>query len=174
MKEHDESYYAFKPIHDNPIVLDFSGCHYLSEVHKILKERFGLPEYYGENWDALWDCLDGLFLERGLKFIEIHGYSTIKKISWKNASRCWRSFVTSTKVRPMSCSASSHRNRYSKKSCPATGSLSCCTAEIADEEIRISAIGNALLATARRPSTRRHLPPRPAARFAPSNPKAGR
>lgn len=79
MKEHDESYYAFKPIHSNPIILDFSGCRYLSEVHKILKERFGLPEYYGENWDALWDCLDGLFLERGLKFVEIHGFTTMQE-----------------------------------------------------------------------------------------------
>ena len=48
---------AFKPIDDNPIILDFSACKYLGEVHKILKSKFGLPEYYGENWDALWDCL---------------------------------------------------------------------------------------------------------------------
>lgn len=79
MKEHDESYYAFKPIHSNPIVLDFSGCRYLSEVHKILKERFGLPEYYGENWDALWDCLRDLFYKRGDWFVEIYGLTTLQE-----------------------------------------------------------------------------------------------
>lgn len=40
------------------ITLDFTGCRYLGEIHKILKEQFKFPEYYGENLDALWDCLD--------------------------------------------------------------------------------------------------------------------
>lgn len=78
MKERDESYYAYKPIR-NPVVLDFSGCRYLGEVHGMLKERFGLPEYYGENWDALWDCLRGLFYERGEWSVEIHGLTSLPK-----------------------------------------------------------------------------------------------
>ena len=28
-------------------------------THNILKEKFELPEYYGKNFDALWDCLTG-------------------------------------------------------------------------------------------------------------------
>ncbi|HZJ75352.1 MAG TPA: barstar family protein, partial [Clostridia bacterium] len=40
---------AFRIINENPIILDFTGCRYLGEIHKILKERFGFPEYYGEN-----------------------------------------------------------------------------------------------------------------------------
>ena len=28
-------------------------------THKILKEKLELPDYYGENLDALWDCLTG-------------------------------------------------------------------------------------------------------------------
>ena len=48
---------AFKPIKENPIILDFTGCKYWGEIHKILKERFNFPNYYGENLDALWDCL---------------------------------------------------------------------------------------------------------------------
>ena len=33
--EHDESYYAYKKINDNPIILDFPGCRYWSEIHEI-------------------------------------------------------------------------------------------------------------------------------------------
>lgn len=51
---------AFRIINENPIILDFTGCRRLGEIHKILRERFGFPEYYGENWSALWDCFDGL------------------------------------------------------------------------------------------------------------------
>lgn len=68
---------AFKPITENPINLDFSGCKYSGEIHKILKQKFGLPEYYGENWDALWDCLDGLFCNSGAISVKIHGFNSL-------------------------------------------------------------------------------------------------
>lgn len=61
-QKHDESYYAFRPI-AYPIRLDFSTCKGLKDVHQLLKTAFGLPEYYGENWDALWDCLDYYFVD---------------------------------------------------------------------------------------------------------------
>ena len=70
---------AFKPIQDNPIILDFTGCLYLGEIHKLLKERFGFPEYYGENWSALWDCLDGLFVGEGQRTVKIVGLDTLPK-----------------------------------------------------------------------------------------------
>lgn len=68
---------AFKEINDNSIILDFKNCKYCGTVHKILKERFGLPEYYGENWDALWDCLRSLWTEEIL--IEIHNFYSMNK-----------------------------------------------------------------------------------------------
>ena len=40
-------YHSFKEITDNPIILDFSKCKYLGEIHLMLKEKFGLPEYRG-------------------------------------------------------------------------------------------------------------------------------
>ncbi len=39
------------------IVLDFTGVQTRWELHEYLKERFALPDYYGHNMDALWDCL---------------------------------------------------------------------------------------------------------------------
>ena len=68
---------AFKPIKENPIILDFSGCKYPGEIHKILKEKFGLPEYYGENWDALWDCMWGLFYECEDFHAKIYGFNSL-------------------------------------------------------------------------------------------------
>ena len=41
----------------NRIVLDFNEVHSLQELHKYIQEVFALPEYYGHNMDALWDCL---------------------------------------------------------------------------------------------------------------------
>lgn len=67
----------FKPIEENPVELDFTGCEYLGEIHQILKTKFGLPEYYGENWDALWDCLDGLFCQSGDFKVNIYGFLSL-------------------------------------------------------------------------------------------------
>ena len=68
---------AYKKIKDNPIVLDFTGCKYLGELHKILKERFGFPEYYGENLDALWDCLRYYCKDR--RHVLIKGIDTLSE-----------------------------------------------------------------------------------------------
>ena len=41
----------------NYITLDFAGIKTLWELHEYFKTVFQLPEYYGQNMDALWDCL---------------------------------------------------------------------------------------------------------------------
>jgi len=70
MKKEDQ-YCSFKEVTENPIVLDFSTYNRFRDVHSILKEKFGFPDYYGKNWDALRDCLQGLFDD---VIVEIHNF----------------------------------------------------------------------------------------------------
>ena len=70
---------AFKQIRRNEIILDFSNCKYLEDVHTVLKKKFGLPEYYGKNWDALWDCLDDRFDDDKKYTIKINGYNKLEE-----------------------------------------------------------------------------------------------
>ena len=60
----------------NTINLDFSNCNYISEIHKELKNKFNLPQYYGENLDALWDCLD--YYTNDDLIVEISGFQIIE------------------------------------------------------------------------------------------------
>ena len=45
------------------IVLDFSEVKSWWELHEYFKMVFELPDYYGRNMDALWDCLRCSFEE---------------------------------------------------------------------------------------------------------------
>ncbi len=41
------------------VILEGKEMISVENVHKILKDKLELPEYYGENLNALWDCLTG-------------------------------------------------------------------------------------------------------------------
>ena len=41
----------------NKVILEGSKLTDRKVLHKILKKKLSFPEYYGENLDALWDCL---------------------------------------------------------------------------------------------------------------------
>ena len=45
------------------ITLDFNGIKSMYDLHTYLKKVFLLPDYYGYNMDALWDCLHCSFAE---------------------------------------------------------------------------------------------------------------
>lgn len=70
---------AYKPIDFHNIVLDFTDCKYPADIHRVLKESFGFPEYYGANWDALWDCLNDLFFSSEEALVKICGISILDK-----------------------------------------------------------------------------------------------
>lgn len=59
---------------DNVIVLDLTDCKYIGEIHLCIKETFGFPDYYGENWHAFKDA----FITVGVPDkIEIKGVTSI-------------------------------------------------------------------------------------------------
>lgn len=70
---------AYKPIDFHNIVLDFTDCKYPADIHRVLKDSFGFPEYYGANWDALWDCLNDLFFSSEEALVKICGISILDK-----------------------------------------------------------------------------------------------
>ena len=39
------------------MTVDFRDCYPTPGFWKRIKEGLYLPDYFGENWDALWDCL---------------------------------------------------------------------------------------------------------------------
>lgn len=47
----------------NTITLNSSDIKSMYNMHAYLKEVFKLPDYYGFNMDALWDCLQCSFEE---------------------------------------------------------------------------------------------------------------
>ena len=53
------------------IVIDFSKCKYPMDLHNQLSEKFELPEWYGNNLDALWDMLTG-FIETPIEITVIY------------------------------------------------------------------------------------------------------
>ena len=68
---------AFRYITDDPITLELTGCSSVGEVHECIKRTFGFPEYYGENWDAMWDCLTDVFLPETPRHILVEGFAAM-------------------------------------------------------------------------------------------------
>ncbi len=50
------------------ITIDFSKCKYFLEIHYLIRDKLGLPKWYGCNLDALWDSLTGGFFD----YCEVH------------------------------------------------------------------------------------------------------
>ena len=61
----------------NYFTLDFNEIKTVLELHQYLKEVFGLPDYYGNNMDALWDCLSCCYDETTT--IELRNLDMLRK-----------------------------------------------------------------------------------------------
>lgn len=57
-------------------ILDLTGCKYLGELHKRIKEALDFPEHYGENWSAFWDCIN---CDCEIQFLSVIGTQTISE-----------------------------------------------------------------------------------------------
>ena len=53
------------------IVIDFSKCKYPLDLHNEIRKKLELPEWYGNNLDALWDMLTG-FIETPIEITVIY------------------------------------------------------------------------------------------------------
>lgn len=53
------------------IIIDFSKCKYPMDLHNTIREKLNLPEWYGNNLDALWDMLTG-FIETPVNITVIY------------------------------------------------------------------------------------------------------
>lgn len=62
--------------------LDLTDCKYLGEMHQRIKKALNFPNYYGENWDAFWDCINA---DSDVDFITVIGINTLSKELKKEA-----------------------------------------------------------------------------------------
>ena len=46
-------------------------------LHQRIRKAFGFPDYYGENWDAMWDCLTDVFLQPVQRHIVVEGFDAM-------------------------------------------------------------------------------------------------
>lgn len=58
------------------IILDFKEIHDKMELHKYLKKKFGFPDYYGMNLDALYDCLTQ---NQEKKYVNVYHFAQLRE-----------------------------------------------------------------------------------------------
>lgn len=69
----DQNYYC----------IDFTNVKYYHDMHRVIREAFGFPTYYGNNWDAFWDLLREMTGEA--MHVQILGIDVIEKRFVKEA-----------------------------------------------------------------------------------------
>ena len=60
--------------------LNFSGCQSWFDVVRAVKTAFDIPDFYGTNINALWDCLEDFSLSWDKPIeIQIRGYAKLPR-----------------------------------------------------------------------------------------------
>lgn len=91
---------SFKPLSQETVTLDFSGCRTLGEIHRLLKETLGFPDYYEENRDALEDCLDDRFCVKEAYQVNVVGFSSLSEDLQARCAVMWEVFDDIQKEHP--------------------------------------------------------------------------
>ena len=58
--------------------VDFRNVKYYLEMHDVIRESLGFPDYYGRNWDAFYDCITDMIYEPFC--VEIIGLDNIERM----------------------------------------------------------------------------------------------
>ncbi|MBQ3126238.1 MAG: barstar family protein [Clostridia bacterium] len=64
---------------ENHYIIELEDIHSIKEAHACIKAAMHFPDYYGENWDAFWDCATDR-LGRPL-YIEVRGIERMRQIN---------------------------------------------------------------------------------------------
>ena len=64
------------------VKIDLSGINGRADLHALLKDKLGFPDYYGNNLDALADCLSDLHTRT---YIVFSGYAAFRKAAGEYA-----------------------------------------------------------------------------------------
>ncbi|PKA14331.1 barstar family protein [Leptospira haakeii] len=61
------------------IELNLATVQSREELHKLLAKTFSFPEFYGNNFDAFWDCINDPDLSVMLEELHIYGISQLEQ-----------------------------------------------------------------------------------------------
>ena len=68
-------------IKNKTVLVDFTNCEHIGRIHPIIKEAFGFPDEYGENWSAFRDFL---FWEYPVSKVIVKGASSLPTIFYND------------------------------------------------------------------------------------------
>ena len=67
-----------KPMADL-VELDLGAAQTSMDLHLLLSERLGFPDFYGRNWDAFWDCITDPELSSMPRVLRLRGWADLDR-----------------------------------------------------------------------------------------------
>ena len=75
------------------VVIDFTDMKTLGQLHLEMKGKLSFPDFYGENLDALWDCLTGFIGGKNIINVSFLGFHTLDEDILEYAMRILETFT---------------------------------------------------------------------------------
>ncbi|HHK8525737.1 TPA: barstar family protein [Vibrio parahaemolyticus] len=60
-----------------------------NQLHELMANYFGIPDYYGKNWDAFWDCLCDSDLSKVIEFVGSSHLKSALPESFESLKSCF-------------------------------------------------------------------------------------